>query len=108
MVSEEMIFKCFFFFILVSVTINKMSSRPKIIWQIEHCLKNISMKVLSKYLERLGSKCLFSIFPIISLWKLYCHSKQTKELNFIKNTKPVKCNMVNISIASRPHRAYGF
>ena len=60
MVSEEMIFKSFFFFffffILVSVTINKMSSRPQIIWQREHCIRNISMKVLSKYLERICSK----------------------------------------------------
>ena len=43
---------------------------------------------------------------------LSCHSKQSKELNFnnnfIKNTKPVKCNMVNISIEAQPHRAYGF
>ena len=43
-----------------------------------------------------------------SMENLSCHSKQTKELNFIKNTKPVKCNMVNISIESQPHRAYGF
>ena len=39
---------------------------------------------------------------------LSCHSKQTIELNFIKNIKPVKCNMVTISIESKPHRAYGF
>ena len=44
------------------------------------------MKVLSKYFERLGSKCRLSTFPHYkSMENLNCHSKQTKELNFIKN-----------------------
>ena len=67
------------------------------------------MKVLSKYFERLGSKCRLSTFPHYkSMENLNCHSKQTKELNFIKNIKPVKCIMVNIYIESQSHRAYGF
>ena len=67
------------------------------------------MKVLSKYFERLGSKCRLSTFPHYkSMENLNCHSKQIKELNFIKNIKPVKCIMVNIYIESQSHRAYGF
>ena len=43
-----------------------------------------------------------------SMETLCCHSNQTKERNFIKNTKPVMANMVTISIKSQPHTAYGF
>ena len=78
----------FFAFWFLSQPIKK-SSRPKIIWQIEHCLRNISMKVLSKYLERLGSKCRFSIFPK-SMETLSCHSKQTKRAEFHKEYKTWK------------------
>ena len=67
------------------------------------------MKDLSKYLERLAVKMSFFNLPHYkSMETLSCHSKQTKELNLIKNIQPVKCNMVNISIESQPQRAYGF
>ena len=33
-------------------------------------LKNISVKLLSKYLQWDSSKCQFSFFPIISQWQL--------------------------------------
>ena len=43
-----------------------------IILLIEDYTRNISIKVLQNYLQWLGSKCHFSIFPIIiSLGKLY-------------------------------------
>ena len=59
-----------------------------ILCRIEIHSRNISVKVLSKYLQWLGSKCHFSIFPIISLWKLLSyHSNQTNELIFIKKTQ---------------------
>ena len=63
-------FLCFFFCnILVSMaTNNKNSNGPKT-YTDRSLLKNISVNVLPKYLQRLGSKCHFSIFPIVSLWE---------------------------------------
>ena len=86
MVSEEIIFKyffllffffCFFVFwgvffgILVSMetneneqwTQNYMSDRRLL-------MKHLYIKVLSTYLQWLGSKCHFAIFAIICQWEL--------------------------------------
>ena len=45
--------------------------RKKFIWLIEDHSGNISVKLLSKYLQWDSSKCQFSFFPIISQWQLY-------------------------------------
>ena len=46
----------------------KMSSGHEIISLIQDYSRNISVKGLSKYVQWLGSKCHFAIFPTMS-WK---------------------------------------
>ena len=96
------------------------------IWRKQDFSRNISIKVLSKYLQLLGSKCHFFNFPkyksmenlschgiqpkkIISIKEnLSCHGIQPKEIVFIKNTQFVNVNITNISTKSQPHRANSF
>ena len=47
-----------------------LKNEPKHTQLIVDFSRNISIKVLLKYLQWLGSKCYFSILPIVSLWKL--------------------------------------
>ena len=71
---------CSIFCILVSMEASENEQWATIVWLMENYSRNISIKVLSKYLKWLGSKFHFSIFSIISLWKL--HSYQNKRANF--------------------------
>ena len=70
--------------------------------QVTQISENIYMagrKLLnSKYLQQLGSKCHFSIFPIISPLKLSCHSNQTKGPIFIKKKKKKKKKNSKVSL----------
>ena len=43
----------------------------KFIWLVEDHSSNISVKLLSKYLQWDSSNCQFSFFPIVSQWQLY-------------------------------------
>ena len=82
---------------------------PKHSWLIEDFSRNISIKVLLKYLQWLGNKYHFTILPIISVWKLQAYIATELQLIFIKeNTKSEKAYMMNISIKSQLQRAYGF
>ena len=82
----------------------------KNIWLKQDCSRNISIKVLSKYLQLHGSKCHFFNFPHFkSMENLSCHGTQPKEIIFIKKSiKSVTVNMMNISTKSQPHGAFGF
>ena len=104
MVSEEKNYQVSFFYIYTFLAF----------W-FPFSLQNY-ITVLSKYMQRLGSKCHvhFSLLYVHKK-KLSYHSNQTKEPNFRENThtqkkvaKSVKANMVNISKKSQPHRAYVF
>ena len=58
--SEEIAFSYFFFHVFIfwfhDKATNNMSSEPKHMWLIEGFSRNISIKVLLKYLQWLGSK----------------------------------------------------
>ena len=81
----------------------------KNIWVKQDFSRNISIKVLSKYLQLLGSQCHIFNFPHYkSMENLTCHGIQPKEIIFLKNIKFVKVNMMKIFTKSQPHREYGF
>ena len=64
MVSDEIIFYFLFpfFCIMVSMATNTNEQWTKNIWLKQDFSRNISIKVLSKYLQLVGSRCHFSIF----------------------------------------------
>ena len=83
-----------------------MNSKPNHTQLTKDFSRNISIEALLKYLQWLDSEWHFSILPIISGRKFpSCHNTQTKELIFIKAAMAF---MINISMKSQPHRAYGF
>ena len=67
-ISKEIIvflsifFSIFFFCIMVSLATNTNKQLAKNIWLIQDFSRNISIKVLSKYLQLLSSKCHFFKF----------------------------------------------
>ena len=72
MVSEEILFKYLFPIFLHYGFHDSQYKRAggwvdKLVWLIQDFSMNISIKVLSKYLQSLGSKCRFSIFSIKGL-----------------------------------------
>ena len=81
---------------MVSVATSTNEQWAKYIWLKQDFSRNISIKVLSKYLQLLGSKCIFFFnFPHYKSWHL------TQRGNFHTNTKSVKANMMNISTKSQ-------
>ena len=65
-----------FFFCKFSISVametnQKSEIWTKFIWLVEDHSRNISVKLLSKYLQWDSNKCQFSFFPIISQWQLY-------------------------------------
>ena len=94
MVSEETFFKYFlvpFYCIMVSTATSTNVQWAKNIWLKQDFSRNIFIKVLSKYLQLLGSKCHFFNFPHYkSMENLSFHGIQPKEIIFIQNIKFVR------------------
>ena len=105
---------CFIFVRKVSVSVAMTTNRKMEIWKHFLCLvedysRNISEKLLSKYLQWDRNICLIPLSHYKSIENICCHSDESTWATAIKKNKMfVEANVMNISTKFQLHPPYGF
>ena len=108
MASGEMTFYFFAFSISVAMATNQIQWFGKKSCLVEDYSRNISEKLLSKYLQWDRNKGLLSLFHYKSVENISCHSYESTWATAIKKKKIVEANVMNISTKFQLHPPYGF